>query len=93
MEPPPEQAVPVPEPSLPPVDNSSVGTNGSAVAVESEVVKVQSSFVDPRWVAGTWDLKQFQKNGTTDWDAVIDAGNVIPLLRVLQSLFNYFFYY
>ncbi|KAG5028373.1 hypothetical protein JHK87_011887 [Glycine soja] len=73
VEPPPEQAVPVPEPSLPPVDNSSVGTNGSAVAVESEVVKVQRSFVDPRWVAGTWDLKQFQKNGTTDWDAVIDA--------------------
>ena len=93
VEPPPEQAVSVPE-LPPPAVGNSVGTNGSAaVAVESEEVKVKTGFVDPRWVSGTWDLKQFQKNGTTDWDAVIDAGNVIPLLRVLQSLFNYFFYY
>ncbi|XP_014510742.1 light-harvesting complex-like protein 3 isotype 2, chloroplastic [Vigna radiata var. radiata] len=72
VEPPPEQAAP--ESSPPPLENSSVGTNGAAaVAVQSEDVKVQSGFVDPRWVSGTWDLKQFQKNGSTDWDAVIDA--------------------
>ncbi|CAJ1943240.1 unnamed protein product [Sphenostylis stenocarpa] len=71
VEPPLEAA---PEPSPPPLDNSSVGTNGAAaIAVRSEEVKVQGGFVDSRWVAGTWDLKQFQKNGTTDWDAVIDA--------------------
>ena len=71
---------PPPEPSSPPLENSSVGTNGAAaaVAVQSEEVKVESGFVDPKWVSGTWDLKQFQKNGSTDWDAVIDAGNVIP---------------
>jgi len=60
----------------PPPENISVGTNGSASAVTvAEEVKVSSGFVDPRWVAGTWDLMQFRKNGTTDWDAVIDAGN------------------
>lgn len=58
----------------PPSENISVGTNGSASAVTAvEEVKVSSGFVDPRWVAGTWDLMQFRKNGTTDWDAVIDA--------------------
>lgn len=58
----------------PEADNISVGTNGSASAVPvAEEVKVSSAFVDPRWVAGTWDLMQFRKNGTTDWDAVIDA--------------------
>lgn len=61
----------------PPPENISVGTNGSASAVTAvEEVKVSSGFVDPRWVAGTWDLMQFRKNGTTDWDAVIDAGIV-----------------
>ncbi|KAL9326760.1 hypothetical protein ACSQ67_007405 [Phaseolus vulgaris] len=68
---------PPPETSPPPLENTSVGTNGAAAsaaaAVQSEEVKVQSGFVDPRWVSGTWDLKQFQKNGTTDWDTVIDA--------------------
>ncbi|XP_021765781.1 light-harvesting complex-like protein 3 isotype 1, chloroplastic [Chenopodium quinoa] len=41
------------------------------VKASEEVVK---KFVDPRWINGSWDLKQFQKDGiTTDWDAVIDA--------------------
>ncbi|XP_027335091.1 light-harvesting complex-like protein 3 isotype 2, chloroplastic [Abrus precatorius] len=75
VEPPPEKAAP--ESSPPSLENNSVGTNGSAVAAvaeaEAEEVKVLSGFVDPRWVGGTWDLKQFQKNGSTDWDAVIDA--------------------
>ena len=45
--------------------------NGAPVAetAEESVVK----FEDPKWVSGTWDLKQFQKDGATDWDAVIDA--------------------
>ncbi|XP_026657330.2 light-harvesting complex-like protein 3 isotype 1, chloroplastic [Phoenix dactylifera] len=30
-------------------------------------------FKDPRWVGGTWDLKQFEKVGKIDWAAVIDA--------------------
>lgn len=49
-------------------------TNGSVAAVE-EVVVV-SKFEDPKWVNGTWDLNQFRKDGSTDWDAVIDAGNL-----------------
>lgn len=55
------------------------GTNGSVAGVAQEVkVQVVNAFEDPRWLGGTWDLKQFQKKGnTTDWDAVIDAGEVI----------------
>ncbi|GMJ12425.1 light-harvesting-like 3:2 [Hibiscus trionum] len=51
------------------VEGSS-GPNGAATTAEIEVL---SKFEDPRWIAGTWDLKQFEKNGSTDWDAVIDA--------------------
>ncbi|XP_022718359.1 light-harvesting complex-like protein 3 isotype 2, chloroplastic isoform X2 [Durio zibethinus] len=49
----------------------SAGPNGVATSTEVEAL---SKFEDPRWIGGTWDLKQFQKNGSTDWDAVIDAG-------------------
>ncbi|KAF5735117.1 hypothetical protein HS088_TW15G00617 [Tripterygium wilfordii] len=45
-------------------DEISAGSNG-----EVEV----RTFVDPKWVGGTWDLGQFQKDGKTDWDAVIDT--------------------
>jgi hypothetical protein len=44
--------------------------------VEVEV----SKFEDPRWISGTWDLKQFEKDGKTDWDAVIDAGEILFFL-------------
>ncbi|KAF3340435.1 hypothetical protein FCM35_KLT16206 [Carex littledalei] len=48
----------------------SLGLNGTvSTSVKAEV----PSFKDERWVGGTWDLKQFQKGGKTDWDAVIDA--------------------
>ncbi|CAG7862010.1 unnamed protein product [Brassica rapa] len=30
-------------------------------------------FEDAKWVKGTWDLKQFEKDGKTDWDSVIVA--------------------
>lgn len=71
----------------PPPQNISVGTNGSASAVTAaEEVKVSNGFVDPRWVAGTWDLMQFRKNGTTDWDAVIDAGNFSALYLMFQCV-------
>ncbi|XP_057477797.1 light-harvesting complex-like protein 3 isotype 1, chloroplastic [Actinidia eriantha] len=46
------------------------GPNGSPAAA---VMEAQAKFVDSRWVGGTWDLKQFVKDGKTDWDAVIDA--------------------
>ena len=75
----------MPEPPPPAVDDS-VGTNGSVGGAVAEEVTVVSGFVDPRWVGGTWDLKQFQKNGKTDWDAVIDAGNLVNLLLCLNSL-------
>ncbi|XP_058104105.1 light-harvesting complex-like protein 3 isotype 1, chloroplastic [Magnolia sinica] len=44
----------------------SLGLNGSATAAAPK-------FEDPRWIGGTWDLKQFVKDGETNWDAVIDA--------------------
>ncbi|WZZ75500.1 hypothetical protein YC2023_086870 [Brassica napus] len=34
-----------------------------------------TKFEDARWVNGTWDLKQFEKDGKTDWDDVIVAEN------------------
>lgn len=55
-------------------NETSSSSNGSAgTAKEVEVV---SKFEDPKWVNGTWNLKQFQKDSKTDWDAVIDAGEV-----------------
>ncbi|KAK1286140.1 hypothetical protein QJS10_CPB20g01353 [Acorus calamus] len=63
--PPPSEAVETEESSM---SNGSV----SATVVEAEVA-VTPKFRDPRWVSGTWDLKQFEKGGATDWDAVIDA--------------------
>nr|XP_004245825.1 light-harvesting complex-like protein 3 isotype 2, chloroplastic [Solanum lycopersicum] len=56
-------------------NEASVGSNGSppvasAGAPAPEIVRM---FQDPRWVGGTWDLKQFQKDGETHWDSVIDA--------------------
>ncbi|KAL3619435.1 hypothetical protein CASFOL_037005 [Castilleja foliolosa] len=48
-----------------------VESNGPAEDLFSP--ELASSFKDSRWVAGTWDLKQFAKNGSTNWDAVIDA--------------------
>ncbi|XP_071686577.1 light-harvesting complex-like protein 3 isotype 2, chloroplastic [Rutidosis leptorrhynchoides] len=50
--------------------DSEVG-NGAPVA--NLVEEVALKYEDPKWVSGTWDLKQFQKGGATDWDAVIDA--------------------
>ncbi|OWM88327.1 light-harvesting complex-like protein 3 isotype 2, chloroplastic [Punica granatum] len=47
--------------------------SASAVETEEEAAVVLNSFKDPRWVNGTWELKQFEKDGKTDWDAVIDA--------------------
>lgn len=44
------------------------------VAEEEELApKPVRKFQDPKWGNGTWDLNQFQKDGKTDWDAVIDA--------------------
>lgn len=44
------------------------GSNGPAFTVPK--------FRDARWVAGTWDLEQFKRGKVTDWDAVIDAGEI-----------------
>jgi hypothetical protein len=65
----------------------SLGLNGAASAsVKADV----SSFKDERWVGGTWDLKQFQKGGKTDWDAVIDAGKCIANFpfNIFQNKFS-----
>ncbi|XP_074588405.1 light-harvesting complex-like protein 3 isotype 1, chloroplastic [Curcuma longa] len=48
-----------------------LGSNGAAL--KSEELAPPPKFKDPRWVGGTWDLKQFLKDGKTDWDAVLDA--------------------
>ncbi|KAM3322164.1 light-harvesting complex-like protein 3 isotype 2, chloroplastic [Capsicum chacoense] len=59
-------------------NEASLGSNGSSppVVVASAGAPVTEGvkmFQDSRWVGGTWDLKQFQKDGVTHWDSVIDA--------------------
>lgn len=58
---------------------ANIGSNGSPPAPAREVVadvaEGVKGFEDPRWVGGTWNLAQFAKDGKTDWDAVIDAGD------------------
>lgn len=71
VETPVEQKDPEPAKAVLEEQDSLAGTNGSVTATEE--VEVVSKFEDPKWVSGTWDLNQFQKNGSTDWDAVIDA--------------------
>ncbi|XP_022735886.1 light-harvesting complex-like protein 3 isotype 2, chloroplastic [Durio zibethinus] len=68
-------AVEDPKPKQPdPVLEEAVeGSSGPKGAATSSEVEVLGKFEDPRWIGGTWDLKQFQKHGSTDWDAVIDA--------------------
>lgn len=56
--------------SSPKVDKKEEDVTPIKAADNDEVVK---KFQDPKWVNGTWDLQQFQKDGNTDWDAVIDA--------------------
>ncbi|KAJ9173313.1 hypothetical protein P3X46_016464 [Hevea brasiliensis] len=65
-----EEKVAQPSGSAPGAEESTLGSNGTVADAE---VKPESKFIEPRWVGGTWDLKQFQKDGKTDWDAVIDA--------------------
>ena len=70
-DPKPEQKDPVLEKAV----EGSAGPNGAATSPEVEVLTL-SMFEDPRWIGGSWNLKQFQKDGSTDWDAVIDAGKI-----------------
>ncbi|KAG6518743.1 hypothetical protein ZIOFF_022224 [Zingiber officinale] len=49
----------------------NLGSNGAAL--KAEELAPPPKFKDPRWVGGTWDLKQFMKDGKTNWDAVLDA--------------------
>ncbi|GJM90092.1 hypothetical protein PR202_ga06339 [Eleusine coracana subsp. coracana] len=57
---------------------SPAASNGAAVKAETPAKAVEAAprltkFRDERWVNGTWDLRQFEKGGVVDWDAVIDA--------------------
>lgn len=72
-----EENVPEPSPTVAEKkDETSLGSNGS--------VKAEVKFEDPRWINGTWDLRKFQKDGKTNWDAVIDAGELMGSLSCLR---------
>ncbi|KAF8027341.1 hypothetical protein BT93_E0287 [Corymbia citriodora subsp. variegata] len=69
-----EPKVAVEQAKEPETEEGGAGSNGSASSASSDEGAVAvTQFKDSRWVGGTWDLKQFQKGGATDWDAVIDA--------------------
>ncbi|CAF1735846.1 hypothetical protein Bca4012_043214 [Brassica carinata] len=53
-------------PSKPPAESSSDETDLPTTATGIK-------FQDAKWVNGTWDLKQFEKDGKTDWDSIIVA--------------------
>lgn len=65
-------------PSKPEAEPSPAASNGAAVKAEKPAAAAAApplpKFRDSRWVNGTWDLRQFEKGGAVDWDAVIDAG-------------------
>ncbi|KAI6688552.1 hypothetical protein NL676_025380 [Syzygium grande] len=64
-------------------EKEGAGSNGSLSSASGEEAVVVTKFKDSRWVSGTWDLKQFQKDGATDWDAVIDAVFHMIMLSLL----------
>lgn len=70
-------------------EDAALDSQPNGVAAAGDVMPV-SKFEDPRWVVGTWDLKQFEIDGKTNWDAVIDAGEVllfpIPIFLALVVL-------
>lgn len=79
------------EPKVPEAPEDAVGSNG---AVEPQEVMVLTKFEDPKWINGTWDLKQFQKDGQTNWDAVIDAGEVFCFcLLFISGLCVFYVFY
>ncbi|KAL6888583.1 hypothetical protein ACP4OV_009609 [Aristida adscensionis] len=73
----PAEAVEAP-PKQAEVEPPPAASNGAAVKAEAAPAQAQAAaavprFRDARWVNGTWDLRQFEKGGAVDWDAVIDA--------------------
>lgn len=59
-------------------ESPSASENGAVGAQEIDdmttTTMTEIKFQDAKWVNGTWDLKQFEKEGKTDWDSVIVAG-------------------
>ncbi|EOA13863.1 hypothetical protein CARUB_v10026966mg [Capsella rubella] len=55
-----------------PAESSSASENGAVAAAETDsTTTTVIKFENTKWVNGTWDLKQFEKDGKTDWDSVI----------------------
>ncbi|CAH8318368.1 unnamed protein product [Eruca vesicaria subsp. sativa] len=46
-------------------------TESSSDETDLTTTTTEIKFKDAKWVNGTWDLKQFEKEGKTDWDSVI----------------------
>ncbi|KAL1200619.1 Light-harvesting complex-like protein 3 isotype 1 [Cardamine amara subsp. amara] len=57
--------------STPAIKKESTAENGAVG--EMKTTETVIKFQDARWINGTWDLKQFEKDGKTDWDSVIVA--------------------
>uniref|UniRef100_A0A1J3EAB7 Lil3 protein n=1 Tax=Noccaea caerulescens TaxID=107243 RepID=A0A1J3EAB7_NOCCA len=57
-----------------PAESTSASENGAVGGEESvATATTEIKFQDAKWVNGTWDLQQFEKEGKTDWDSVIVA--------------------
>jgi len=54
--------------------DEAFGKDAASTTKAGMMGKSAAEWKDARWVNGTWDLAQFAKaDGTTDWNAVIDA--------------------
>ncbi|CAA7034543.1 unnamed protein product, partial [Microthlaspi erraticum] len=60
-------------PSTPPAVKKEEIATTVEVGEEMKTTETLIKFEDAKWVNGTWDLKQFEKDGKTDWDSVIVA--------------------
>ena len=68
------EEVPVKSPAESPSASENGAVGGEEIDDMTTTTMTEIKFQDAKWVNGTWDLKQFEKEGKTDWDSVIVAG-------------------
>ncbi|WZZ02131.1 hypothetical protein YC2023_074459 [Brassica napus] len=67
------EEVPVKSPAESPSASENGAVGGEEIDDMTTTTMTEIKFQDAKWVNGTWDLKQFEKEGKTDWDSVIVA--------------------
>ncbi|KAJ4888596.1 Chlorophyll A-B binding family protein [Raphanus sativus] len=66
--------VEVPKPTSPTAEETPVKSPTESSSDDTDLTATTTTeikFQDAKWINGRWDLKQFEKEGKTDWDSVI----------------------